>query len=119
SVDDNGFAFNRPENLGTGNSYGAEFTGGYTPFHWWKLDGSMNFFRAKIDGSSFDQQLQSDTYSWFARVLSRFTVLNKTDIQVRGNYEAHEQTPQGRRKALAALDLAISKDILKGNGTLT
>lgn len=119
SVDDQGIAFNRPENLGTGNSYGAEFTGGYTPFNWWKLDGSMNFFRAKIDGSDFDQELQSDTYSWFARVLSRFTVLHKTDIQVRGNYEAPEKTPQGRRKAIAALDLAVSKDILNGNGTLT
>lgn len=119
SVDDQGIAFNRPENIGTGNSYGLELTGGYTPYNWWKIDGSMNFFRAKIDGTGFDQVLQSDTYSWFARVLSRFTILNKTDLQIRGNYEAPEKTPQGRRKALAAMDLAVSKDILKGNGTLT
>lgn len=119
TVNDDGTSFTRPENLGTEDAYGAEFTGSFNPYPWWKLDGSANFFRAITDGTGVDEEFQSDTYSWFVRAMSRFTLWKNTDLQLRGNYEAPQQTPQGRRKALATLDLAATRDILKGNGTLT
>lgn len=118
-VDEQGYSTTRPENLATESSFGAEFTGSYSPYPWWKLDGSLNFFRAITDGSNLDANFQSDTYSWFARKTSRFTLWKTTDFQLRGSYEAPQQTPQGKRKAIAALDLAVSRDILHNNGTLT
>ncbi len=118
-VDSLGFSTTLPVNLAVENSFGAEFTGSYALTNWWKLDGSFNFFRAITDGSNLDDTYQSDTYSWFARMMSRITFWKNTDFQLRGNYEAPQQTPQGTRKAIATLDLAISKDILKNNGTLT
>ncbi|MCF2487847.1 outer membrane beta-barrel family protein [Dyadobacter sp. CY347] len=119
SVQEDGSSYTRPENLGTEDAYGAEFTSSFTPYQWWKLDGSFNFFRAITDGTGLDEDFKSDTYSWFVRMMSRFTLWKNTDVQLRGNYEAPQQTPQGRRKALATLDLAASRDILKNNGTLT
>ena len=118
-VDEQGFAMTRPENLATEDSYGAEFTSSYAPYPWWKVDGSLNFFRAMTNGSNLDASFQSDTYSWFARTTSRFTFWKSTDFQMRGNYEAPQQTPQGRRMAIATLDLSVSRDVLKNNGTLT
>ncbi|MFT3705786.1 MAG: outer membrane beta-barrel family protein [Agriterribacter sp.] len=118
-VDSLGNSVTLPENLATENSFGAEFTGSYTPWQWWKMDGSFNFFRAITDGSNLSDEFKSDTYSWFVRFLSRFTFWKNTDLQLRGNYEAPQQMPQGRQKSIATLDLAISKDILKNNGTLT
>lgn len=118
-VQDNGNSYTRPENLGSENAYGVELTASTVPYKWLKLDGSANFFRAITDGKSVDEDFHSDTYSWFVRMMSRFTLWKTTDLQLRGNYEAPQQTPQGRRKALAVLDLAASRDILKGNGTLT
>jgi ferric enterobactin receptor len=118
-VQDNGNSYTRPENLGTEDAYGAELTGSFVPYQWWKLDGSINLFRAVTDGTDVDQSFKSDTYSWFVRTMSRFTLWKTTDVQFRGNYEAPQKTPQGRRKALATLDLAASRDILKNNGTLT
>lgn len=118
-VQEDGSSYTRPENLGTEDAYGAEFTSSFTPYQWWKLDGSVNFFRAITDGTGLDEDFQSDTYSWFVRMMSRFTLWKNTDVQLRGNYEAPQQTPQGKRKALATLDLAASRDILKNNGTLT
>ncbi|WP_420147686.1 TonB-dependent receptor domain-containing protein [Spirosoma sp.] len=118
-VNDQGFAVTRPENLASENSYGAEFAGSYAPLTWWKLDGSFNFFRAITDGSNLDVNYQSDTYSWFTRMISRFNLPKSTDIQLRGNYEAPQKTPQGRRKGLATLDLSVSKDLLNNNATLT
>ncbi|MCF0040175.1 TonB-dependent receptor [Dyadobacter fanqingshengii] len=118
-VQEDGSSYTRPENLGTEDAYGAEFTSSFTLYQWWKLDGSVNFFRAITDGTGLDEDFQSDTYSWFVRMMSRFTLWKNTDVQLRGNYEAPQQTPQGKRKAMATLDLAASRDILKNNGTLT
>jgi ferric enterobactin receptor len=118
-VEENGNSYTKPENLGTENSYGAEFTSSYSFYQWWKMDGSLNFFRAITNGTGLDESFKSDTYSWFVRATSRFTLWKNTDLQLRGNYEAPQQTPQGRRKSLATLDIAASRDILKNNGTLT
>ncbi|MBX2922825.1 MAG: TonB-dependent receptor [Chitinophagaceae bacterium] len=118
-VDEEGNSVTVPENLATENSFGAELTGSYSPRPWWKMDGSFNFFRAITDGSNLSDELESDTYSWLVRLLSRTTVWKNTDIQLRGNYEAPQQTPQGRRKSLATLDLSVSKDILKNKATIT
>ncbi|GAB3883909.1 TonB-dependent receptor [Spirosoma agri] len=118
-VNEQGYAATRPENLASEQSYGAEFSGSYALSTWWKLDGSVNFFRAITNGGNLDVNYQSDTYSWFTRMISRFTLPRSTDIQLRGNYEAPQKTPQGQRKALATLDLSISRDLFNNNGTLT
>lgn len=118
-VDAQGFAMTRPENLATEDAFGAEFTTTYMPYKWWKLDFNANFFRAITDGKNLDATFQADTYSWFARQSSRFTLAPNTDLQLRLNYEAPQLLPQGRRKSRTFLDLAFSKDVLKGKGTLT
>lgn len=118
-VDAQGVSNTRPENLATEDAYGAEFTSNYTPFKWWKLDLNFNFFRAITNGQNLDATFKADTYSWFARQTSRFTLAKGTDLQVRANYEAPQQLPQGSRKSRTFVDLAFSKEILKGKGTLT
>ena len=118
-VDEQGFATTLPENLALENAYGAEIIGSYEPFRWWKLDGSFNFFRAITDGSNLEANFQSDTYSWFSRVSLRISFWDNADFQLRGSYEAPQIMPQGKRKAIATLDMAISKDVLENNGTLT
>lgn len=118
-VFEDGTSFTRPENMATENSFGAEVTGSWTVTPKWKMDGSVNFFRAITDGRNVNETFESDTYSWIARLLSRITVLKKTDIQFRGNYEAPQILPQGRRKSLATLDISATRDILKDKATLT
>ena len=118
-VDAQGFSNTRPENLATEDAFGAEFTSTYTPVKWWKLDFNFNFFRAITDGQNLDNTFKADTYSWFARQTSRFNLAQGTDLQIRANYEAPQQLPQGRRKSRTFVDLAFSKEILKGKGTLT
>ncbi len=118
-VDESGNSITHPENLATENSFGAELTGSYSPWQWWKMDGSFNFFRAITDGSNLDASFKSDTYSWLFRLLSRITVWKNMDIQLRGNYEAPQKMPQGRRKSLATMDFAVSKDILNNKATIT
>lgn len=118
-VFEDGTSFTRPENMATENAFGAELTGSWSVTSKWKMDGSVNFFRAITDGRNVNQTFESDTYSWIARLLSRVTVWKNTDIQFRGNYEAPQQLPQGRRKSIATLDISATKDIMKDKATLT
>nr|WKN39220.1 TonB-dependent receptor [Tunicatimonas sp. TK19036] len=118
-VDEEGLSTTRPYNLEKEDAYGAEFITSYQPVVWWKMDLNLNFYRSMIDGSNLDQTFESDTYTWFGRLNSRFTLWGNTDMQLRGSYEAPQQTPQGRRLATTYLDLALTRDILKSKGTLT
>lgn len=118
-VDENGFSTTQPYNLVDENAYGAEFITTYQPTNWWKADLNLNFFRAMIDGTNLDQTFESDTYTWFGQLNSRFTLWGNIDVQFRANYQAPQITPQGRQLAIAFVDLAITREILNGNGTLT
>ncbi|MBK7938898.1 MAG: TonB-dependent receptor [Lewinellaceae bacterium] len=118
-VDDQGNATTRPENLSKEDAFGLEFTASYSPYKWWKVDGNFNFFRAITNGDNLGESFQSDTYGWFSRLTSKFSFWKGTDLQLRGNYESKLQNTQGYRKPNWFIDLAISKDILKNNGTLT
>lgn len=117
-VNSDGFASTRPENLLDEHSFGAEFTSSYTVTKWWKLDFNLNFFRAITDGSNIQEDYQSDTYAWFTRQTSRFSLAKKTDIQIRASYEAPRKTPQGEVKSLFFTDLSVSRDLFKGQGKL-
>ncbi len=109
----------QPYNLSSEDAFGIEFISSYQPFAWWNLDLNMNFFHAEIDGANLDENYQSQTYTWFSRLTSRFTLWGDTDLQLRGNYDAPQNTPQGKRYAVAYMSMAITRDILKRKGTLT
>jgi ferric enterobactin receptor len=117
-VDEDGNSISQPENLKSENAYGLEIASTLELTKWWKWDANFNFFYAEIDGSNIISTYKANTYSWFARQTSRFTLPGKFDLQVRNNYEAPQKTAQGRRKALYFVDVSLSKDILKGNGTI-
>lgn len=118
TMDDNGFAYSRPQNLATEDAYGLEFTGSSNVTDWLKIDGNLNFFRSVIDGTNLDDSYKSEAFTWLGRLAARFN-WKGTDFQLRNNYDAPQVLPQGKRKSIYALDLAVSRDVLKGNGTLT
>ncbi len=117
TVDESGHSVTLPQNLLSEKAVGVEFSSTYSLFKWWKWDVNFNFFHADIDGSNIIETYKASTYSWFARQTSRFTLPKNFDIQIRGNYEAPQNTAQGKRKSLYYADLSMSKDVLKGRGT--
>ncbi|MFT6810379.1 MAG: ferric enterobactin receptor [Saprospiraceae bacterium] len=119
TVDNNGFSKTFPENLNGENAYGAEFSAGYKLKDWWKLDFNFNVFQSETDGSNIDIAYVSETFSWFVRQTSRFTLAADTYLQLRGNYEAPQNIAQGRRKAIWFVDIAFNKPIFNKKGTLT
>jgi ferric enterobactin receptor len=113
----------QPVNLDQSFSYGLEFTFNVEPTKWLRLNGNFNFFRSILPQtpSPFDPNytLSNDAYSWSANLTSRFVIDKNTNVQLRFNYQAPQKDIQGSRKAVYFLDLAASKDVMKGNGTIT
>ena len=123
-VDEIGNSVTIPENLGEADNLGLEFNGNYRLAKWWRFNADFNFFREEITQTvAFDGlplgSLDAETLTWFTRGTTQFDIGKGTEAQLRFNYRAPRTTPQGRRAAIASVDLAASHDVLKGNGTLT
>ena len=57
--------------------------------------------------------------SWFARFSSKVVLPAKIDWQTTLFYRGPSEDAQSKRKGMAMVNLAFSKDILDGNGTLS
>lgn len=117
-----------PVNLGVRERFGFDFTLNYNPYRWWRLNGSLNFYRneTKGDYTYYDlnnnlvaQNFDNVAYSWFSRLTSRVTLPYKIDWQTNVTYNAPEENAQGRSKGILHANVAFSKDILKDKATIT
>ncbi|HYF67505.1 MAG TPA: TonB-dependent receptor [Ohtaekwangia sp.] len=114
-----GYTRTLPVNLATEDAYGLEFNLSWNPVDWWRLNTNANFYRAITEGDYRDERFYSDTYTWTSRTTSKFTFFKKWDFQAGFNYRAPRITPQGRNRSMYFIDLGLSRDVLKGNGTVT
>src|SRR5690606_3828129 len=115
----NDTTFTKPENFGTRDSYGFEANLSKDLTSWWKVNVNGNLYRAITEGLADGKPLTSDTYTMSGRLNSRITFWKGVNYQTNLNYRAPEETPQGRSKAFYSIDMALSKDILQGKGSLT
>ena len=117
-VDDDGTTRVFPVNVGATDSYGLEFNFSNTIGKWWDINSSANFYRAITEGLFEGKNLSRDTYAFHARTTSKMTIRKGFEFQTSFFYRGPRQTTQGRQLASYSLDLALSKDILKGKGTI-
>jgi outer membrane receptor protein involved in Fe transport len=117
SIED-GITFVRPENVGVKDDIGLEVTYSKEFNSWLRLNGTANFYHADYDAESDGQDLSTKTTTFFTRVMSQMKIKKEWDFQTTLNYRAPQEVPQGRRKSYFVVDLGLSRDIMKGNGTL-
>lgn len=108
-----------PINLSSRDRYGFEFTANYSPFKWWKIMNSFNFFKSTTEGEFNGQDFGANNVSWFTRLTSRINLPGKIDWQTRAMYMGPSETAQSKREGMVSVNLAFSKDILKEKGTLS
>ncbi|AOW19449.1 TonB-dependent receptor domain-containing protein [Urechidicola croceus] len=106
-----------PSNIASEERFGWEFSFNYSPYKWWRLNNSFNFFKSTRDGNGVIPN--SDNSSWFTRLNSRVTFPNKLEWQTSFNYRGPQEDFQSKRKGIISINLALSKDILKEKGTLS
>jgi len=107
---ENGVTVTRPENANTQNSYGVELTGTYRPFKWWNINGTINAYGSQLDGSNLSEGAQRDFFTYFIQGSSLFKIPKLFNVQIRGNYQAEQETAQGKRLSMAFVDLGVTKE---------
>lgn len=115
----------QPVNAGDEVRYGAEFVGSTQFATWWRMFGNLNFYGYDSDAEYYDPitdttyDLSGKGFSWFGRMSNNITLPYKTDMQISGFYYAGSENAQSKRDPMWGVDLALSKDILQGDGTLS
>src|SRR5699024_1351701 len=107
-----------PINLSTNQRYGFEASFMYNPVRWLRLNGSFNLFKFKTEGEFNGRSYDSDDNSWFTRFTAKVTLPGKIDWQTNAFYRGARNTSQTKTNAMKSLDMALSKDVLNGNGTV-
>ena len=107
-----------PINLNTEDRYGMEFSANYTPKKNWRFGFSFNYYNSTIDGEYEGVDFGTEFNSWFARGSSKLTLPAKIDWQTTLMFRGPRQNSQTQSEAMFSTNMAFSKDLLKGNGTL-
>ena len=114
-----GVYYSMPVNFGKADDFGVEAVaqGQMTP--WLNLNGNVNFFRSFTRGTIEDHYYKTRSWMLFGRMVTKFKIKNWFDLQLTAHVMGPHLEPLGRRDGEWWMDLAVSKEVLHGNGTLT
>ncbi|APY07216.1 TonB-dependent receptor [Winogradskyella sp. J14-2] len=108
-----------PINLSTNARTGAELGVLYNPAKWLRLNSSFNFFQFETEGQFNGVDYSAKNTSWFARLSSKVILPWKIDWQTNANYRGALQDAQSDTEGILSIDLALSKELLNNNLTLS
>ena len=118
-LDSTGIAITKPYNMNNMNSFGLELAYSANVGKWWRLNTSFNFFRNIIDGRNVGPEYSTDFYSWTGKLSSTINFGKGWSAMQMFNYRAPKGSTQGTRHQMYFLDLALTKEFLKGKGSLS
>ncbi len=107
-----------PINLSTNERYGFELGLLYNPYKWLTLNGSFNYFQFKTEGSFDGVDYGAENTSYFGRFSSKVKLPWEIDWQSNVFYRGPSNNAQTETEGILSVDMAMSKDIIDGNGTL-
>jgi len=124
-------------NLASGSTLGLEVVASQTFTKWFRANGSISFFKAKLDEYSYMYKGKDTTFnanesnSWTAKINTSFTITKNLELQLNGNYRSPVITgissgdrggggnAQGKTKELYWLDLGLRYSFLSNKASLT
>ena len=119
TYEDDGVFYSMPINFGKADDFGVEMVAQGQMTKWWNLNGNVNFFRSYSNGTINGKEYPTESWMLFGRAVSKFKVKNWFDFQLTAHVMGPHKEPLGMRKGNWWMDLAVSKEILHGNGTIT
>ncbi len=108
-----------PINLSTNERIGGEIGVLYNPFKWLSLNTSGNFFRFETEGFFNGTDFGATNESLTARFSSKVTLPYKVQWQTNINYRGPTENSQTETDPITTVNLALSKDILNDNATIS
>lgn len=111
--------YSMPINFGTSNDFGMETMMQGQLAKWWNLNANCNFFRSISEGIINDCTYPTDSYVFFGRLMSKFSLKKWFDLQLTAHYMGPRVGALGKRSGEWWIDFAVSKDVFGDNGTIT
>lgn len=108
-----------PINLSTNQRYGFEFGLLYNPLKWLSLNGSFNYYQYKSEGFYNNVDYGAESTSYFGRFSSKVKLPLKVEWQTNAFYRGPSNNAQTESDGILSVDMALSKDIINDNGTLS
>jgi len=108
-----------PINLASQNRYGFELNSSASISKKWRVNGNINFFANDLKGSHNDKIYDKKSTSWSGRLSNTLSLPKKIDWQTNVFYRGPREDAQNKSKGFASVSTAISKDVLKDDGTIT
>ena len=102
-------------NLAKSSSYGIELTATHPLFEWLRLNGSFSYFNTQFDGVD----ISTNDNSWISKLNTTFMLAKDFNFQINANYNSPIVTAQGKIKEVFTTDLAVKKDFLDGQLSVT
>jgi len=107
------------ENIGTRDNYGLELNLENDWTRKFNTNVNLNLFRAISQGNRAVGNLYADAFSWTGRFTAKYKIISNLQAQANFNYNAPQDIPQGRVRAIWWLDFAVSYDMLENQLTWT
>lgn len=115
----NGVTESTWDNIATQKSTGFEVSAGGEILPGFRLNPSFSYFRTQVDGQSGLTKIESDDYSWTAKVISSLNLFEGASMQLFFNYNAPNVSGQGRTEEMYFMDIAYKQDFFDGNLSLS
>ena len=114
----NGANLTYPVNIGNAETYGVENILNAKLSKMYDFNASLSLFEQKLNGSNVSSDAVQNTFVWYAKLINNFMPWHDGKLQVTGNYNAAQATPQGKRIAQYFVDLGFQQKLGKGNARL-
>lgn len=109
-----------PYNIGESDALGMEINAAHEFTSWYRVSGNFNFYHQQITGTVGDTiNLGARTTTFSTRISNNFKIPKLFDAQVNVNYQAPQNQSQGRRLSVTVVDVGLTRDIWKNNGTIS
>ncbi len=117
------------ENIAKSTSYGTEFIAVTPIFPWWRLNANLSVYKYTFNNGISDVSTY-DNYSWSTKINNSFTLWYDIQMQLMLNYNSpsvavssgwggNSINSQTKLDAVYFADLALKKDFLDGNLSVT
>lgn len=105
-------------NIGDYTAYGTEIGFSYKPFNWWNMYSEITINGFKQRGSFREGNFDGDGVLVSGRYNLTFNLFKSMKFQVQNFYRGPIETGQYRRKGFYGMNIGLSNDLFKGNGSL-
>ncbi|MDO3641606.1 TonB-dependent receptor [Mucilaginibacter sp. L3T2-6] len=101
------------ENIKSASNAGYELIAKLSPSPTLDLTGNLNIYYRHLDGDAALNLATTSGYAWNGNLTANIRPFKKLGIQLRGDYQAPQVIPQGKMRAMYAMDGGLKYDITK------